>query len=161
MGQTDQCHLCALKQAGWSFRKHLQQRRAALLPLAKAGGPRAVLFMDILNTSLFGSRERVILGVGYHNVGTGVLRASNRATIDYVEEHYGQRCGHLPLDALKVCVLVNAQSDENDSHLHYLSQLYGQDIEAITPVEMHQYQQHLSTSQMMVVPYINVHETEQ
>jgi hypothetical protein len=117
--------------------------------------------MDIQNASLFGSSTQVKLGVGYHNVGTGVLRASNKATIDYVEEHYGQRCGHLPLNAHKVCVLVNSLSDENASHLHYLSQLYGQGIEAITPVEMHQYQQQLSTSQMMVVPYINVHETEQ
>ncbi len=117
--------------------------------------------MDILNTSLFGSNTQVKLGVGYHNVGTGVLRASNKATIDYVEEHYGQRCGHLPLNAQKVCVLVNSLSDENASHLQYLSQLYGQDIGAITPGEMHQYQQQLSSSQMMVVPYINVHETEQ
>ncbi len=116
--------------------------------------------MDILNTSLFGTDTQVKLGVGYHNVGTGVLRASNKATIDYVEEHYGQRCGHLPLNAQKVCVLVNSLSDENASHLQYLSRLYGQDIEAITPLDMHQYQQQLLPFQMLVVPYINVPETE-
>jgi len=116
--------------------------------------------MDILNTSLFGSHTQVELGIGYHNVGTGVLRASNKATKDYVEEHYGQRCGHLPLNARKVCVLLNSLTDENVSHLQYLSQLHGQDIEAITPFEMHQYQQQLSSSQMLVVPYINVPETE-
>src|SRR5215831_2723005 len=116
--------------------------------------------MDILNTSLFGSHSQVKLGVGYHNVGTGVLRASNQATIDYVEEHYGQRCGHLPLNAQKVCVLVNALSDEVTSHLQYLSRLYEQDIEAITPFEMHHNRQQFSSSQMMVVPYINVPETE-
>src|SRR5574340_1424404 len=102
--------------------------------------------MDILNNSLFGSHMQVKLGVGYHNVGTGVLRASNKATKNYVEEHYGQRCGHLPLNARKVCVLVNSLSDENASHLQYLSQLYGQDIAAITPFEMHRYQQQLSSS---------------
>jgi hypothetical protein len=116
--------------------------------------------MDILNTPLFGSHEKVNLGVGYHNVGTGVLRASNKATVDYVEEHYGQRCGHLPLNAQKVCVLVNAHSAENDSHLNYLSRLYGKEIEAKTPVELKQLQKRFSASHMLVVPYINVPETE-
>jgi hypothetical protein len=116
--------------------------------------------MDILNTSLFGSYEQVNLGVGYHNVGTGVLRASNKATIDYVEEHYGQRCGHLPFEAQKVCVLVNAHSDENESHLKYLSQLYGKDIEAKTSVELQLLQKHSFAPHMLVVPYINVPETE-
>ena len=116
--------------------------------------------MDTLNTSLFGSHERMKLGVGYHNVGTGVLRASNKATVDYVEEHYGQRCGHLPLDAQKVRVLVNAHTDENASHLKYLSRLYGKEISSITPIELKQQQKHHSESQMLVVPYINVPETE-
>ena len=116
--------------------------------------------MDILNTSLFGSHTQVKLGVGYHNVGTGVLRASNKATIDYVEEHYGQRCGHLPLDAQMVCVLVHAHSEEDDSHLKYLSLLYGKEIEAITSVELQQQQGHISASHMLIVPYINVPETE-
>ena len=116
--------------------------------------------MDSLNTSLFGSHVQMKLGVGYHNIGTGVLRASDKATIDYVEEHYGQRCGHLPLEAQRVRVLVNAHSDENASHLKYLSRLYGKKLEAITPVEL-QHQQQLSLrSHMLVVPYINVPETE-
>jgi hypothetical protein len=118
------------------------------------------VYMDTLNTSLFGSHMQVKLGVGYHNVGTGVLRASNKATIDYVEDHYGQRCGHLPLDAQRVCVLVHTHSEENESHLKYLSRLYGKEIEAITPVELQQQQKHISASQMLIVPYINVPETE-
>jgi len=81
------------------------------------------VYLDTLNTALFGAHEQVKLGVGYHNVGTGVLRASNKATIDYVEDHYGQRCGHLPLDAQRVCVLVHTHSEENASHLKYLRQL--------------------------------------
>jgi hypothetical protein len=117
-------------------------------------------YMDTLNTSLFGSRMQVKLGVGYHNVGTGVLRASNKATIDYVEDHYGQRCGHLPLDAQRVFVLVHAHSEENASHLKYLSQLYGKEIEAITPAELQQQKERISATHMLIVPYINVPETE-
>ncbi len=116
--------------------------------------------MDILNRSLFESHAQMKLGVGYHNVGTGVLRASNKATKDYVEEHYGQRCGHLPLIAQRVCVLVNTHSEENQSHLQYLSRLYGKEIEAITPIELQQHKRQFSPSDMMVVPYINVPETE-
>ncbi len=41
--------------------------------------------MNILNASLFGSRVQRKLGVGFHNVGSGVLRASDTATIEYVE----------------------------------------------------------------------------
>jgi hypothetical protein len=117
------------------------------------------VYLDTLNTALFGSHMQVKLGVGYHNVGTGVLRASNKATIDYVEDHYGQRCGHLPLDAHRVCVLVNARSEENESHLKYLSLLYGKEIEAITSIELQQQQKHISASHRLIVPYINVPET--
>jgi hypothetical protein len=118
------------------------------------------VYMDTLNTSLFESHMQVNLGVGYHNVGTGVLRASNKATIEYVEDHYGQRCGHLPLDAQRVCVLVHAHSEENESHLKYLSLLYGKEIEAITPLELEQQQEPISASHILIVPYINVPETE-
>jgi hypothetical protein len=116
--------------------------------------------VDTLNTSLFGSHEQMKLGVGYHNVGTGVLRASNKATVDYVEEHYGQRCGHLPLNAQRVRVLVNAHTDEDALHLKYLSRLYGKEISAITPFELKEQQKLHPASQILVVPYINVPETE-
>src|SRR5947208_2075002 len=46
--------------------------------------------MSVLNVSLFDSHVPRELGVGYHNVGTGVLRASDTTTIDYVEAHYYQ-----------------------------------------------------------------------
>lgn len=116
--------------------------------------------MGILNTSLFGSNQQMKLGVGYHNVGTGVLRASNKTTIDFVEAHYGQRCGHLPLDAQRVCVLVNARTDDIQSHLEYLSRLFGKEIAAITANELKQEQKRFLRRQVLVVPYINVPETE-
>ena len=116
--------------------------------------------MSVLNVSLFDSHVPRELGVGYHNVGTGVLRASDKTTIDYVEAHYGQRCGHLPLDAQRVCVLVHALTDEIHSHLKYLSQLFGKEIKAITPDQLQQEQKRFSERQALIVPYINVPETE-
>ena len=116
--------------------------------------------MSVLNISLFDSHVPRELGVGYHNVGTGVLRASDKTTIDYVEAHYGQRCGHLPLDAQRVCVLVHAHTDEIHSHLKYLSQLFGKEIKAITPDQLQQEQKRFSERQALIVPYINVPETE-
>src|SRR6266568_387285 len=112
--------------------------------------------MSVLNVSLFDSHVPRELGVGYHNVGTGVLRASDKTTIDYVEAHYGQRCGHLPLDAQRVCVLVHALSDDIHSHLKYLSQLFGKEIKAITSDQL----KHFSEPRVLIVPYINVPETE-
>src|SRR6266568_5636396 len=112
--------------------------------------------MSVLNVSLFDSHVPRELGVGYHNVGTGVLRASDKTTIDYVEAHYGQRCGHLPLDAQRVCVLVHALSDDIHSHLKYLSQLFGKEIKAITSDQL----KHFSEPRVLIVPYINVPEAE-
>ena len=114
--------------------------------------------MSVLNVSLFDSHVPRELGVGYHNVGTGVLRASDKTTIDYVEAHYGQRCGHLPLDVQRVCVLVHALTDEIHSHLKYLSQLFGKEIKAITPDQLQQEQKRFSECQALIVPYINVPE---
>src|SRR5713226_7955571 len=116
--------------------------------------------MSILNISLFDSHVQRELGVGYHNVGTGDLRASDKTTIDYVEAHYGQRCGHLPLNARRVCVLVDAITDEIHSHLRYLSQLFGKELKAITPDHLQQEQKRFSERRALIVPYINVLETE-
>src|SRR5256885_12779185 len=103
--------------------------------------------MSVLNIALFDSHVPRELGVGYHNVGTGVLRASNKTTIDFVEAHYGQRCGHLPLDAQRVYVLVNARTDDIQSHLEYLSRLFGKEIAAITADELQQEQKRFSHRQ--------------
>src|SRR6266699_6855986 len=116
--------------------------------------------MSVLNVSLFDSHVPRELGVGYHNVGTGVLRASDKTTIDYVEAHYGQRCGHLPLDAQRVCVLVSERTDDIQMHLYYLSQLFGKDIQAITAEELQQEQTRFSGQRVLIVPYINVPEAE-
>jgi hypothetical protein len=116
--------------------------------------------LNILHTSLFESNVQIRSGVGYHNVGTGVLRASHQTTIDYVEAHYGQRCGHLPLESQEVAVLINDHTAEIQAHLSYLSQLFGKDIKAISAREVQQEQIHFSMYPMLVVPYINVPETE-
>ncbi len=64
--------------------------------------------MDILHAALFSFPLPGMLGVGFHNVGSeGVLRASDEATVKYVQHYYGERCGHLPLNAGNICTLVD------------------------------------------------------
>ena len=84
--------------------------------------------MSILDTTLFESPVPAELGVGFHNVGSGVLRASNETIVKYVEHHYGERCGHLPLNAGNIRVLVVQHSTDLRAQLDYLSQLFGKTI---------------------------------
>jgi hypothetical protein len=116
--------------------------------------------MSILNTSIFSSYVQRKLGIGFHNVGTGVLRASDTATIEYVEAQYGQRCGHIPLDAEEVGVLVEVRTTDIQTHLDYLSQLFGKKIKAITASELQHEQRRLPGQPTLIVPYINVPEAE-
>src|SRR5260370_2941010 len=109
--------------------------------------------MNILNASLFGSRVQRKLGVGFHNVGSGVLRASDTATIEYVEVQYGQRCGHIPLDAQRVIVLVEAPTADIVTQLDYLSLLFGKEIKAITPPQLRRDSQTLPSQQLLLIPY--------
>ncbi len=116
--------------------------------------------MSLLTTSIFASQAQRTIGVGFHNIGSGgVLRASNTEVVQHVEAHYGARCGHIPLNAEKVCVLVHVPTADIQAHLAYLSQLVGKEIKAITADELRRVQS--SESPALVVPYINVPEAEQ
>lgn len=116
--------------------------------------------MSLLTTSIFASQAPRAIGVGFHNVGSGgVLRASNTEVVKNVEAHYGARCGHIPLNAERTCVLVHAPTADIQAHLAYLSQLVGKEICAITPDELRREQ--LPESPALVVPYINVPEAEE
>jgi hypothetical protein len=116
--------------------------------------------MSLLTTSIFASQAQRTIGAGFHNVGSGgVLRASNTEVVKNVEAHYGARCGHIPLNAEKVCVLVQAPTADIQAHLVYLSQLVGKEIKAITADELKRAQS--PEAPALVVPYINVPEAEQ
>ena len=118
--------------------------------------------MSLLTTSIFASQAQRTIGIGFHNVGSGgVLRASNIEVVKYVEAHYGARCGHIPLNAERVYVLVHVSTPDIQAHLAYLSQLVGKDIKAITADELKREQQDLPESKALVVPYINVPEVEE
>src|SRR5579859_3723239 len=118
------------------------------------------IFMSLLTTSIFASQAQRTIGVGFHNVGSGgVLRASNTEVVKNVEAHYGARCGHIPLNAERTCVLVHAHTADIQAHLEYLSQLVGKEIQAITADELRREQSLASPA--LVVPYINVPEAEQ
>jgi hypothetical protein len=116
--------------------------------------------MSILDTVLFESPVPAELGVGFHNIGSGVLRASNETIVKYVEYHYGERCGHLPLNAGNIRVLVVQYSTDLRAHLDYLSQLFGKAIAPQTLDELRAEQEITVGPAPLVVPYINVPETE-
>jgi hypothetical protein len=116
--------------------------------------------MNLLTISLFGSSEPTTIGVGYHNIGSGCHRASHTDVISRIEGHYRQRCGHLPLEAERVYVLVTDPSTEIESQWAYLSQLIGKPITPLCPQELALALRNDSPSRALVVPYINVPETE-
>jgi len=118
--------------------------------------------MNILHTPLFATATPRRIGAGFHNVGSGVLRASNHETVRKVERFYGERCGHLPLDTQDVCVLVEAPTQAIMSQMAYLSQLFGKVITARTFEDFTSVQPNVAEEELpLVVPYINVPETEQ
>ena len=134
--------------------------------------------MNILHTNLFASPTPRTLGIGFHNVGSeGVLRASNEAIVKKIQHYYGERCGHLPLNASNIRALVDTPSAEIRAQMAYLSTLFGKDIIPITfddlkqagaptppvgadlscPAPMYR----PSVEQVpLIVPYINVPEIE-
>src|ERR1035438_7468621 len=88
--------------------------------------------MHILNESLFASDRKRKIGAGFHNIGSGVLRASKKKMVEKLEAHYGERCGHVPLDAEKIRVLVDVPTPAIEAQVAYLSQLFGKEIKAVT-----------------------------
>jgi hypothetical protein len=114
--------------------------------------------MSILNTSLFATAhaDSIKLGVGYHNIGSGVLRASHMDVIKRVEAHYGERCGHIPLEAEQVRILMPLHTPSTEAQIAYLSALTGKQIRAVTENELQQERQcYAEDAQTLVVPYIN------
>ncbi|GCE23971.1 hypothetical protein [Dictyobacter kobayashii] len=116
--------------------------------------------MTLLDTSVFSLEPPAIIGVGFHNIGSGILRASRSAMIRTVEAHYGERCGHIPLNAEKVRIHVTSHNEAIHTQVAYLSALFGKDIQATTSAELRQEQQELPAEATLVVPYINVPESE-
>jgi hypothetical protein len=116
--------------------------------------------MSIVNAPLFASRQQRKIGVGFHNVGSGVLRASDAETMKKVEIQYGERCGHIPLDAQQTQVLVDGQTGDIQAHMRYLSQLYGKEIRSVTADALTSAEPRSAESKTLVVPYINVPEAE-
>lgn len=106
---------------------------------------------------LFGQQRKV--GIGFHNIGTGLLRASHEETVRKVERHYGERCGHLPLNMRELRVLVAENTDAIQAQMAYLSGLMERTLLPHTDGELLQECSDLA-ERPLVVPYINVPETE-
>jgi len=117
--------------------------------------------MSILHIPLFASPIPRTLGVGFHNVGSeGVLRASNETMIKYVQHYYGERCGHLPLNAWNVRAVVSLPTAEIQAQMTYLSALFGKDVTPTTFDELKMEKGKTPELIPLVVPYINVPEIE-
>ncbi|HVB21910.1 MAG TPA: hypothetical protein VNG51_08200 [Ktedonobacteraceae bacterium] len=110
--------------------------------------------MSILHTSLFATPTARTLGVGFHNVGSeGVLRASNEKMVQKMQHYYGERCGHLPLNARHIRVLVDFPSDDIQTQLAYLSTLFGKDVLPVTFDELKQEVESATELIPLVVPF--------
>src|SRR5215467_1793336 len=117
--------------------------------------------MSILHIPLFASPIPRTLGVGFHNVGSeGVLRASNEAMIKYVQHYYGERCGHLPLDARDIRAVVSLCTTEIQAQMTYLGSLFGKEVIPVTFEELKMEKEKTPGLVPLVVPYINVPEIE-
>jgi hypothetical protein len=77
-----------------------------------------------------------------------------------VEIQYGERCGHIPLDAQQAQVLVDGHTGDIQAHMRYLSQLYGKEIRAVTADALISAEPRSAEDKTLVVPYINVPEAE-
>lgn len=117
--------------------------------------------MSLYDTSLFASAVPAKIGVGFHNIGSGVLRASNPLVVHKVEAHYGERCGHIPLLSEQVRILVTEHTPDIHDQIAYLSNLFGKEMQAATASELRQEQQLTPDAPALIVPYINVPEAEQ
>lgn len=119
--------------------------------------------MSILNTSLFvaSPADPIKLGVGYHNIGSGVLRAAHMDMIRKVEAHYGERCGHIPLEAEQVRILMPLHTPSAEAQMAYLSALTGKQIRAVTEKELQQERRKYAEDvKTLVVPYINTPQAD-
>ncbi|HLH62241.1 MAG TPA: hypothetical protein VKV20_11210 [Ktedonobacteraceae bacterium] len=117
--------------------------------------------MNIQDQSLFAPATPLALGVGYHNVGSeGVLRASNESMVKYVRHYYGERCGHLPLNATNIRAIVSAASPEIQAQMTYLSALFGKEVIPVTFDELKREMERIPGHAPLIVPYINVPELE-
>jgi hypothetical protein len=115
--------------------------------------------LTILNESLFAPHRKRKIGAGFHNIGSGVLRASNKKMVEKLEAHYGERCGHIPFDAEKIRVLVDVPTSAIEAQVAYLSLLFGKEIRAVTFEALRG--EKVQGEHPLVVPYVNVPETEQ
>src|SRR5260370_34116977 len=114
--------------------------------------------MNILGTSLFATNGHRKIGVGFHNVGSGVVRASNEDMVKKVEAEYGERCGYIPLDCERTGVLVGVHTVDIKTKMADLSQSFGKEVKVFTADELKDEQIISPEHKALIVPYVNVPE---
>jgi hypothetical protein len=115
-----------------------------------------------LQAPIFGNAEqRTMLGAGFHNIGRGVLRASDASMVNKIEAHYGERCGHIPMDAEQAFLLVETPSATIERQVAYLAQLFQKELRMTDFAEFACLGRERAAEQTLVVPYIHVPEANQ
>lgn len=107
--------------------------------------------------NIFSNGNPPEIGIGKHNVGSGVLRESDSATVNRIDAIYGARLGHLPNATGQHIALIEArhQSYTTRLHLQYLSSVYGVRIEQMTSQQIN-----ALPGSKLVVPYINTADVD-
>jgi hypothetical protein len=82
--------------------------------------------------------------------------------IERIEAHYGERCGHIPLNTGQAFLLVKEDSSEEvKQQVAYLSRLFQRDLHAISFTQLARLQQEHAGQKTLIVPYIRVPEADQ
>lgn len=106
-----------------------------------------------MDQTIFGKQGENPYGFGDHNVHE-IFPAGSPELIEYLEQHYGQRCGHLP-DTEQVGVFVGNANPIVHAQMDYYSSLLGAPIKVEERRSLNgQYKGAL------VVPYINTSAAE-
>ena len=66
--------------------------------------------------------------------------------IDYVQHYYGERCGHLPLNANAIRALVAISTTEIQAQMTYLSSLFDKDM---VPATLDELKQQTTTARLL------------
>ena len=80
--------------------------------------------------------------------------------MNYVQHYYGERCGHLPLNARTIRALVSVSTPEIKAQMAYLNSLFGKDVVPTTFDDLKMEKEQSPELVPLVVPYIIVPEIE-
>ena len=79
--------------------------------------------------------------------------------VNKIEAHYGERCGHIPMDAEQAFLLVETPTPAIERQVAYLAQIFKKELCMTDFADFARLQR--EAPQTLVVPYIHVPEANQ